>query len=179
MKLLFFDMGLPMIIPSMFLMVIALVPIVLVESHVVGRALGMNIKKVTISVTAANLVSTFIGIPVTWLLLAVLEFLSVNAIAITDHNPWTGLFSVTLGAPWVAPGDPNEKLIIIGAMLFLLVPYGFASWAIEYLIIRIFAKKYDVAIPSEVLKFAVGKANLSSYCLLAVFTILFLGVFSN
>lgn len=178
--MLLFDMGLPMIVPSMFLMAVALIPIVFIETHVVGSKLRIDTKKLMTSVAVANLVSTFIGIPVTWLLLTVLEFASVNLLAATTgHNPWTNLFSVTLGAPWVAPGGPNEKPIIIGAMLFLLVPYGLASWAIEYLVIkRMFPKKHEISISLKEIKHAVGKANLISYCLLAAFVIVFLGMFN-
>lgn len=177
MSMLLFDMGLPMILPSIVLMAIALVPIVLIEAYVVGAALRVNTKKALASVTTANLVSTFIGIPVTWFLLTVLQFVSINVlIATTDRNPWTDLFSVTLGAPWVAPGSPNENRIIVGAMLFLLIPYGLASWIVEYLVIKLmFARKRDVA-SLKALKLQMGKANLISYCLLAVFVILFWGV---
>ncbi|MBK9766561.1 MAG: hypothetical protein IPP63_05835 [Chloracidobacterium sp.] len=99
MSVLLFDMGLPMIIPSLALMAVALVPIVLIEAFVVRSALRTDTKKL-ISVATANVASTFIGIPATWFLLYVLELASVNAIAATtDRNPWTVLFSVTLGSP--------------------------------------------------------------------------------
>jgi hypothetical protein len=178
MGMLLFDMGLPMILPSIVLMGVALVPIVLIEAYVVGSRLRLTTKKALASVTIGNLVSTFIGIPVTWFLLTVLEFVSLNVlIATTDRNPWTDLFSVTLGAPWVTPGHPDENRIIVGAMLFLLIPYGFASWVVEYLVIKMmFAKKPDAGPSLNELKLAVGKANLISYCFLAVFVILYSGV---
>jgi hypothetical protein len=178
MKVLLFDMGLPMIIPSIFLMVVALVPIVLIEAYLAGSTLRMKTKEILLSVTIANAISTFIGIPVTWFLLAVLEFASVSMLgAITNRNPWTDLFSVTLGAPWVAPGGENEKWVVLGAMLFLLVPYGLASWAVEYLVIKTrFARKSGPPVPIGNLKLAVGKANLISYSLLAICVILVWGV---
>jgi hypothetical protein len=105
---LLFDMGLPMILPSLALMVVGLVPIVLIEAYVVGWTLPVPTKRVFLAVTIANLVSTFIGIPVTWSILTVLEFATVQTLtAVLDRNLWTTLFSVTLGAPWVAPGHPN------------------------------------------------------------------------
>ena len=172
--MLLFDMGLPMIIPSLVLMAVALVPIVLIEAYVVGSTLQTETKKVLRSVAIANLASTFVGIPVTWFLLAMLEFASVHLlIATTDRNPWTDLFSITLGAPWVAPGGRNEQWVVLGAMLFLLIPYCLASWCVEYLVIEgMFAKRQDgagVTASLKHLKLAVGKANLVSYCLLAVF----------
>lgn len=178
MKIFLFDMGLPMIMPSIVLMAVALIPIILLETYFVGKNLQVDAKKVITPVAVANVVSTFLGIPVTWILLVVLEFASVSAIgAITDRNPWSELFSVTLGAPWVAPRGHNEDWVVIGAMLFLLVPYGLASWAIEYFVIKaVFAKKLDVSAPPKDLRRAVGKANLISYLLLAVFVIVFWGI---
>lgn len=180
MKILLFDMGLPMILPSIVLMAVGLIPIVVIEAYVMGAPLRMSLKQLLAPVTIANLVSTFIGIPLTWFLLMLLEFISVVVFgATTGRNPWTDLFSLTLGAPWVAPGHHNEEWIILGAMLFLLVPYCVASWAIEYFVIKtIFARKGEAYITGSLknLKFAVGKANVISYCLLAVFVIVFWGI---
>lgn len=178
MNIFLFDMGLPMIMRSIVLMAVALIPIILLETYFVGKNLQVDAKKVITPVAVANLVSTFVGIPVTWILLVVLEFASVNAlVAIFERDPWTDLFSVTLGAPWVAPRGHNEEWVVIGAMLFLLVPYGLASWFIEYFVVKaMFAKKPDVTASSNDLKRAVGKANLISYLLLAGFVIVFWGI---
>ena len=176
-----FDMGLPMIFPSIVLMVVALVPIVFIEGYITASTLQVNVKKVFAPVTIANLVSTLAGIPVTWLVLALLQIVSVLVLGtIAKWIPSTDLFSLTLGAPWVYPGHDNEKLIVLGAMLFLLIPYGLASWAVEYLVVKaMLAKKHEFSVFSKNLKAAVGKANLLSYCLLAVFVILFTIFSSN
>ena len=175
MNVILFDMGLPMIFPSIVLMAVALVPIVFIEAYFVASTLQVNVKKVFAPVTIANLVSTLLGVPITWFLLALLQIGSVIVLGtIATWIPSTDLFSLTLGAPWVYPGRDNEKLIILGAMLFLLIPYGLASWAIEYLVVKSMrAKTHEFSDFSKNLKAAVGKANLVSYCLLAVFVILF------
>ena len=172
--MLLFDMGLPMIIPTGFLMVVTLVPIVFIEAHIVGTALQLDFKKVLAPVTIANLVSTLIGIPVTWFLLALLEIGSVIILGTIEKRIVSAdLFALTLGAPWVYPGHDNENLIILGAMLFLLIPYGLASWAIEYYVVKIIlAKKQSVRSSPDQIKFAVSKANLISYCILAILAIL-------
>ncbi len=171
MNILLFNMGLPMIIPSIVLMVVALFPIVFIEAYVVKTMLALSFRKALLSVAIANLVSTFIGIPITWFLLMLLEFASVTSLgAFTDQNIWTSLFSVTLGAPWVYPGHNEEKWIILGAMLFLLLPYAIMSWFIEYLVIRK-VQREQIKASSQALKHSVGIANLVSYCLLAVFVI--------
>ncbi len=178
MTLFLFDMGLPMIFPSVMLMAVALVPVVFIEAYVVACALRMNITKVIAPVTIANLVSTFLGVPVTWFVLALLQFGSVILLGtVAKGIPSTNLFSLTLGAPWVYPGHDNEKLIILGAMLFLLIPYGLASWAIECLVVKaMLEKKHDFDDSSKKIKAAMGKANLISYLLLAVFVVLFWGI---
>lgn len=175
MKIFLFDMGLPMIFPSIVLMALALVPTVLVEAYIVASTLHVNVKKVYVSVTVANLVSTLVGIPVTWFGLALLQIGSVVVLGrVAESIPASDLFSLTLGAPWIYPGHDNEQLIILGAMLFLLIPYGLASWAIEYLVVKaILAKNQEFSGFSKNLKASVGKANLVSYSLLAVFVILF------
>jgi hypothetical protein len=181
MKIFLLNVGLPMIFPSLVLMAVALVPVVLVETFSIKKILRTNFKKVLVPVLIANLVSTFMGIPVTWFLLTLLEFASVSVLgAFTDGNLWTKVFSVTLGAPWVAPGHNDEQWIILGAMLFLLVPYGIMSWWVEFKIVQITllgknqiaSATGDESARPEQIKRAVGMANLTSYCLLAVFVIL-------
>ncbi len=167
-----------MIIPSGVLMAVALVPIVFIEAYVVSAALHVSLKEVFAPVTVANLVSTLLGIPVTWFLLALLQIASVFVLGTITSGiiPSTDLFALTLGAPWVYPGHDNEKWIVLGAMLFLLIPYGLASWAIEYMVVKaMFARKQGVNDSLKQIKFAVGKANLISYCLLAIFVIVFWG----
>jgi hypothetical protein len=184
-------MGLPMIFPSLVLMAVALVPVILVETFVIKKHLHTNFTRPLVPVSVANLGSTFIGIPATWFLLTVLEFTSVNVLgALTDRNIWSRTFSVTVGAPWVAPGHNDEQWIILGAMLFLLIPYGIISWWVEFKIVQgmLLSKYNDASKPEEEryqlvaetnggatprqIKHAVGAANLVSYCLLAVFVIL-------
>ncbi len=185
-------MGLPMIFPSLLLMAVALVPVILVEALFIKAFLRTNFKQIAVPVSVANLVSTFIGIPVTWFLLTILEFVTVDVFgALTDRNIWgSRTFSVTVGAPWVVPGHNDEQWIILGAMLFLLIPYGIISWWVEFKIVQgmLLSKNNDASKPEEEryqlvaetnvgatprqIKRAVGVANLVSYCLLAVFVIL-------
>jgi hypothetical protein len=194
MNLFLLDMGLPMIFPSLILMTAALVPVILVETFSIGKLLRTNFKKALVPALIANLVTTFAGIPVTWFLLTLLEFASVSVLGVlTEGNIWTRAFSTTLGAPWVAPGHNDEQWIILGAMLFLLIPYGLMSWWIETKIVQIMllGKNQNtsetekpinataVATPQQI-RWAVGTANLISYCLLAVFVILIFGIgYSN
>ncbi len=180
-------MGLPMIIPSMYLMVLALFPIIFLETYVVAASLRLKTKKVLAPVAIANMVSTFIGIPVTWFFLVLFELVAGSILGdLTVGLVWQSFISVTVMAPWVAPTCNDENWIIFGAMLFLLIPYGLASWGIEYLVVRkkVYARMYKESLkncdnddpliekeqidasPRQVSR-AVRNANLASYALLA------------
>lgn len=193
MKIILFDMGLPMIVPSIFLMALALLPVIFLEAYIVGGHLRLKIKRVLAPVAIANVVSTFIGIPVIWFLLFFVEIVTGGILGSigADGPIWRNLFSVSLGAPRIAPGGDNEKWLIFGAMLFLLIPYYLASWWVEYLVVRrkLCQKMYQESVAdqaeedpliknleieafaSDVSK-AVRNANLASYALLAVVVII-------
>ena len=165
---LLFDMGLPMIFPSVFLMVVALLPIILLEAFIIARSLRLGTTQVIWATAVANLATTVVGIPIWWLLLTIVEF-GISGLATgAGYNIWNNFFSVTLGAPWVAPrSGGHDGWIILGAMLFLLIPYFFASWGLEYLVVR--AKLVEKTLGDENTSIfrTIGKANLASYLLLA------------
>src|SRR5205823_5086472 len=60
------DVGLPMIVPMGWLMILALVPIIGVEAWVLSVRLNVGIGAALAASGAANAVSTIIGIPVNW-----------------------------------------------------------------------------------------------------------------
>ena len=131
-----FDMGLPMIVPSMFLMVLALVPIIFVEAYYIAGSLKLDIQRILNLVAISNVISTLIGIPVTWFLLLGVELMTGTGSAIASEGYWGQLISFTLQAAWVPPYGSDLAWIYSAAMLFLLIPYFFASWYVEYLVVR-------------------------------------------
>ncbi len=169
-------MGLPMIVPSAMLMAVGLVPIVIIESIIVAHRLQLRIREVISSVSVANIVSTLVGIPVTWFLLTILEFAAGDLLGgVSSGEFFSGLMSVTVGAAWIVPGQKNEEWIVLGSMLFLLIPYGLASWTIEYFVVRSMLN----ADSRTEMRRSVGYANLASYCLLAITVIVFFFVGLN
>jgi hypothetical protein len=166
-------MGLPMIVPSMILMVPALIPIMFLESLIVGRCLGLRLRDTIPSVGVGNLATTLVGIPITWFCLLLIEFGVVYFAAEFDRSVWNSVFSMTIGAPWIAPGHGDESRVIFGAMLFLLVPYFLASWLIEYWVGRkmLDPLKGGAGSNSRVFR-AFGLANFASYSLLALVWVL-------
>ena len=65
--------GLPMLVLALPLMTGALLPVVAVEAWVLAPALGLGLRVAARLSLVANLVSTFVGVPLTWLGLMVLQ----------------------------------------------------------------------------------------------------------
>lgn len=168
-----FDMGLPMIFPAMYLMIIALGPIIFIEAFAI-RSLKLSLERTVLSVTVANFASTIIGIPVSWMLLFGLQQAAYSLGRPAPGSFWDIFLAVTVQSPWVHPRGPEYDWIVYCAGLFLLIPFFFASWILENWVIVKFVKP---TLPGRVapgallvkIKRAVRNANLCSYGLLALF----------
>jgi len=57
---------------------LAFLPVVAIESFVAVRTLGLRFRQALAVTAAANAISTFVGIPVTWFILVVLELIIPN-----------------------------------------------------------------------------------------------------
>jgi hypothetical protein len=161
------DAGVPMLFVTLPAMVIALIPIILIESIVIGRFLGTSTLSKRKSVAIANVVSTLIGLPLTWVALLVLQLISGGGAAHGLVTPTQKLLAVTWQAPWLIPYEGNLNWMVPAASLFLLVPFFFVSYFIEALIIF----RLNSQIPRKQIRAATFRANIVSYLLLAVFTI--------
>lgn len=151
------DAALPLIFLTLPGMALALVPVIAVESYVLFTVVGLfpygfcsgNCSWVVIFV--ANVVSTLIGIPVTWLLLGPLAKFPQHRIP---------------GVLWFMPLDgvkyPKDWMVP-AACLLLLVPYFFVSWFIEYKVAIHMREWLD---PQKVV-YGMFVANLVSYLMLA------------
>jgi hypothetical protein len=158
------DMGVPMIFVTMPLMVFALIPVILIEAFVLARRFQQSLKSVLWAASAANLVSTFIGIPITWCLLALIQLLTGGGGAYQIHTILGRFFSVTWQGSWLFHLESELYWRVPASILFLLIPFFFASYWVEYLVARRMLKNRD---RGEV-KRGVYFANLASYALLAL-----------
>ncbi|HEY2568462.1 MAG TPA: hypothetical protein VGI25_04000, partial [Candidatus Udaeobacter sp.] len=66
------NMGIPMLFVQWWLMACALIPVVIIETLVVQRKIGMPLSRAAGGVAAANILSTAIGVPIAWLIALVL-----------------------------------------------------------------------------------------------------------
>ena len=175
-----FNLGVPMIIPTMHFMMLVVLPIVLIESVYIRRRLRIPFRKTARPVLFANLVSTLAGLPFTWCLLFLIQIVTGGTSPYDVADPVKKILEVTLQAPWLLPFEPEEFWIFHSAALFLLIPFFFATWFIEYLIVknRLAVEitkvdpEIDLRVAEQRISPAVRNANLISYGLIAVVIII-------
>jgi hypothetical protein len=161
----FIDIGVPMIFLAIPLMVVALLPIICLEAIALRYSLNISYKQAAKASILINLTSTFLGIPVSWLLLVLLQMLSGGGAAYGLRTPLEKFLAITWQAPWLIPYESDLYWMIPAAGLFLLIPFFFASWYVEYIVAKWIVK--EVAVKD--LRRGVRNANLVSYALLAAF----------
>lgn len=156
--------GVPMVFLTLPGMVLALVPVVLVEMRVIIKGLGLA-PRVAFKVAAwSNVLTTFVGVPLTWAILLVLEGVTGGDRAYGINTPLKKLLAVTWQAPWLIPYEADHNLywMVPAAMMWLLVPTFFMSWWLEYLA----AARMLPGTDRPRLKSVMFRANLVSYALL-------------
>jgi hypothetical protein len=165
------DAGLPMLAFMWPGMGYALIPVIVIETIVMMRMLKTALGRTAVVVTVANLVTTVAGVPLTWALAFGVQLLMGGGGVGPSVDTIAGkLFAVTVQAPWLLPYVDQSPWMIPAAALFLLVPFFFASWLIEYWVARWTMRDID----HGDLRRAVMWANLASYALLALVTLGFL-----
>jgi len=164
------DVGLPMIFVTIPVMVVALLPIIGLEAAVLRYSLYLDFKAAVRTAALANLASTFLGIPVTWFLLAAIQTLTGGDAAYGLNTPLRGFLAVTWQAPWLIPYDSDLHWMVPAAGLFLLIPFFFSSWYVEYFVVNKLLRGID---PAQTWR-GIRNANLISYGLLAIYLVIVL-----
>lgn len=105
------DVGLPMVFVEWPLLLLALAPVILIESMVYRRQLGITYWKALYPAGIANLVSTLVGYPLAWILRLAGLFVLVYPLADvvkpsgTSMNPaWTQVLTALAYSAWLPPG---------------------------------------------------------------------------
>ena len=161
------DAGIPMIMVAWPAACLALLPIVLVEAVVARRILGLPPGKAIRASLVANIASTLIGIPLSWVVMLVVELVvtsQMQHLAIGPPEAWyqrllAGLMMLSM-APWLPPIERGESLWMLPAsMMTLSVGFFIASVFIERVVMR-------TVVPAEVygrLRAWSWQANALSY----------------
>lgn len=159
--------GVPMIFLAMPALGLSIIPIILIEAIYLGKKLQLNFSSAAKTTTISNLVSTLVGVPLTWLILVIVQMLAGGGGAFGLDTTLGKVLSVTLQAPWLIPYESDLHWMIPVAGLVLLIPFFFASWWSEYLV----SKKILKDQPAKSVKIEVRNANILTYTLLAFWPI--------
>ena len=157
--------GLPMLMVTLPAMLVGLIPIAIVETVVLVSRLRSSVAKTATLTAAANVATTLVGIPATWTLLALLQLVTGGGAAYGIDTPLQKMLAVTWQAPWLIPHEADLGWMIPAAMLVLLVPFFFASWAIEAAIVSLGFRPFW----NRPVRAAVWRANVVSSALLSLY----------
>ena len=144
-------------------MVVLLIPIILLEVIASQKNIEKeNRRQVWLGITGANIFSTFIGWPVAWIVLVLIQMVTGGGGAHGLDSPIGVILSVTQQAPWLIPYESELYWMIPIAMGVLLIPFFFVSVYTERLVLNRIWKEEDKA---DIKKFS-WTAHLYSYCFL-------------
>ena len=137
------DMGFPMLAAMWPVAWLTLPPAIVIEAVVARRVLGFGWGRAFRLSTIANLLSTALGVPLTWIILGLPLWL-IGAGAATllgaDSSPWAIVFVVPLYAFWLPPFDWAHRWVIPAVGIVLCVPFYVATTWVEFRIARFYVE---------------------------------------
>jgi hypothetical protein len=157
----------PMLFLAMPVFLISLIPIIAIETLYISKGLELSLGQSLKTVSFSNVVSTIIGIPITWFMLVVVQIVTGGGGAYGIDTVMGKIMAVTWQAPWLIPYEKDLNWMIPAAGLVLLIPFFFASWWSEYFV----SKKINKTLPPHIIKSKVRNANLITYSLLAAWPV--------
>lgn len=166
----FANAGVPMIVLIMPAFGFVIIPIILIESFIFKKKCDVNWKTTFKSVTISNIVSTIVGIPVTWCGLVLVQMLLGGGGAKGLATIPTVLYAVTVQAAWLIPYEGYLHWMVPSATAFLMIPFFAISWWSEYFVYR----KIHKDICFKQLKYIALWTNLTTYLLLELASIAWL-----
>ena len=155
--------GLPMIFVQLPYLVLALLPAALVEALVFRALVSLPLARALPGSLVANLCSTCVGVPATWLLLLFADLAVGGGGTWELDTPLLRLAAVTVQAPWLVPREGQMYWMIPAASLFLMLPFFLASVVTE----RFVLERWWPDAAGSRLRRAIWLGNLLSYGALA------------
>jgi hypothetical protein len=132
------DAGVPMIFITLPGMIVLLLPIIAAEMVIIVRRIPVPRTKVLWTTAIANLVSTIVGVPLTWGVLFLCEMGLWTTLAHTTifggsswNSPISRVVGTVLSAPWIAPASDTGSWAVPLAARALLIPFFFVSVWVE------------------------------------------------
>jgi hypothetical protein len=159
------DTGVPMIAMLWPGFWVLLLPIVFLEALVAKRVLRMDWLAALRISAEVNVVSTLVGIPLSWFGLLVVEMAALGLGGLVTQNPPTWLSYVLLPfmSPWLAPPSDEDMWVVPAAAAWLLCLLFFTTVWLE--------KRYvawRTELPTADVRIWSWRANLLSYAILEV-----------
>jgi len=178
------DAGVPMIILAWPAMVALLIPVIVIEGLLCRRWLGLKTWQAIKTNAVSNLASTIIGIPVAWAVMLTIEFGAMGLVGESKalqnwHSPIASVIFLLLSSAWLNPDLGENAWVIPAATLVLLIPFFFASYWIEYLVVRKMVGTPDGEPSSHAfarVRTAVRNANLITYGIMFLATSVWLAL---
>jgi hypothetical protein len=169
----FANAGVPMLAVAWPLSWAALIPIVVIEAAVGRKMAGLTWGRALGATAAANAVSTFVGIPLTWGALLAVQIVVPNGggAEIPIATLLGKVFAVTVQAPWLIPYETDLYWMVPAALLFMLPFFGIVSVYTERPILRRIAK-----CDKGVARAWSWRANLTTYGIMIVAVLVWLVV---
>lgn len=134
------NIGIPMIFISWPLMIVGLIPVIVIEWLVACRLFkSMSQVRLLQLVALANLITTLIGIPITWAMLVTIQLLTDGGGYLPIQTPFEQFVMILRQSAWILPYREELIWMIPSAQLVLLVPFLLTSYWIEKRIILNYA----------------------------------------
>jgi hypothetical protein len=140
------NIGVPMLPVQGMFMIVALVPIILVEALIVWRKQSVGFQRSLGGSVAANIVSTLAGVPLSWgliFLVMITSELVDDALSLSWDSPAVMVAYVVLNAAWLAPYEEHLNWMVPMALAILMIPSYFLSVWIEFLVCKRIWKEAD------------------------------------
>lgn len=160
------DIGVPMIAYFWPYMFVGFIPIAIAEGLIFQRMLNIEIRTAFRVSVFVNVITTFLGIPITWILLVFLQMLTGGGSYDDTSTLIAKFLTVTWQAPWLMPLRLSDYYWLPAtAMLVLLIPFFFVTWWIEA---KVISKFLLPSVDEGRVRSACIWANLVSYSILAL-----------
>lgn len=159
----FANTGLPMVAVYLPPAWLGLIPIIAIEAALGVWRFGVPPRRAFLAQAVANCLSTLVGLPLAWMVLALMElFLFGTALGL--DSPLRRLYAVTVQSPWLIPYERDLWWMIPASAIVLTVPFYAMSVLVEYRVVRRLVRD----LPQPLVRSWVVRANVVSYALLLV-----------
>jgi YD repeat-containing protein len=159
----FANIGLPMLAVYLPPAWLSLIPIIAIEAALGVWRFGVPPGPAFIAQAVANCLSTLVGLPLTWALLALIELCFFGTALGLSTAP-RRVYAVTVQAPWLIPYESDFWWMIPVSVGVLTVPFYAMSVVLEYAVVRRLLPEF----PQPALRSWVVRGNIVSYAALVL-----------